>query len=239
MMDAEAMVSLAKTWTLVDQQLYCASETKNVNKNINNSRDVSKTTISELTSSIKETGKNCTIRSLEKVQIDVYFSYESRRGDFTLILESPSGTVSYLMTPRPEDSDNTHNVSEKVNWTFTSVHFWGENLQGKWNLSLKYEPEDSLNTHDVSATLISWRLHFYGITKVVDNAKTPDIQKINDNSSTTAVAIAVTVIVIIAVLVSGLLLYKYWPKLKQSNILKLLRMPKEIPDTDPSRFERF
>uniref|UniRef100_K1R4L7 Uncharacterized protein n=1 Tax=Magallana gigas TaxID=29159 RepID=K1R4L7_MAGGI len=99
MMDAEAMVSLAKTWTLVDQQLYCASETKNVNKNINNSRDVSKTTISELTSSIKET-----------------------------------------------------------------------------------------------ATLISWRLHFYGITKVVDNAKTPDIQKINDNSSTTAVAIAVTVL---------------------------------------------
>ncbi|XP_065927111.1 furin-like protease kpc-1 isoform X2 [Magallana gigas] len=237
MMDAEAMVSLAKTWTLVDQQLYCASETKNVNKNINNSRDVSKTTISELASSIKETGQNCTIRSLEKVQIDVYFSYESRRGDFTLILESPSGTVSYLMTPRPEDSDNTHNVSEKVNWTFTSVHFWGENLQGKWNLSLKYEPEDSLNTHDVSATLISWRLHFYGITK--DNAKTPDIQKINDNSSTTAVAIAVTVIAIIAVLVSGLLLYKYWPKLKQSNILKLLRMPKEISDTDPSRFERF
>lgn len=34
MMDAEAMVSLAKTWTLVDQQLYCASETKNVNKNM-------------------------------------------------------------------------------------------------------------------------------------------------------------------------------------------------------------
>lgn len=116
---------------------------------------MSKTTISELTSSIKETGENCTIRSLEKVQIDVYFSYESRRGDFTLILESPSGTVSYLMTPRPEDSDNTHNVSEKVNWTFTSVHFWGENLQGKWNLSLKYEPEDSLNTHDVSG------IHFY------------------------------------------------------------------------------
>nr|XP_034333770.1 furin-like protease kpc-1 [Crassostrea gigas] len=237
MMDAEAMVSLAKTWTLVDQQLYCSSETKNVNKNLNNSRDVFNTTISELTSTIKDSGENCTIRSLEKVQIDVCFSFDSRRGDITLILESPSFTKSYLMTPRSMDSFITHDSPGIVTWTYTSVHFWGENIQGKWNLSMKYESEDSLNTHDVSATLISWRLHFYGISK--DNAKAPDIKKINDNSSTTAVAIAVTVIVIIAVLVSGLLLYKYWPKLKQSNILKLLRMPKEISDTDPSRFERF
>lgn len=194
------------------------------------------TTISKLISAILETGNNCTINSLEKVQIDVYFSYESRRGDITLILKSPSGTVSYLMTPRPIDSDLTHNVSENIIWTFTSVHFWGENIQGKWNLSMKYELKDSLHTHDASATLISWRLHFYVISK--DIAKNPDIQKINDSSSTTAIVIAITV-VIIAVLVCGLLMYKYWPKLKQINILKLHRMPKDIANTQSSSFDRF
>lgn len=115
------------------------------------------TTISELTSSIKETGENCTIRSLEKVQIDVYFSYESRRGDITVILESPSGTVSYLMTPRSKDSQLTHYLSGIVIWRYTSVHFWGENIQGKWNLSMKYEPEDSLPAHNVSGIHILYK----------------------------------------------------------------------------------
>lgn len=123
--------------------------------NRNNSRDVFNTTISELTSTIKDSGENCTIRSLEKVQIDVCFSYDSRRGDITLILESPSFTKSYLMTPRSMDSLSTHDLPGIVTWTYTSVHFWGENIQGKWNLSMKYEPEDSLNTHDVSG------IHFY------------------------------------------------------------------------------
>lgn len=115
------------------------------------------TTISELTSTIKETGENCTIRSLEKVQIDVHFSYESRRGDITLILESPSRTVSYLMTPRSEDSQFTHYLSGIVIWRYTSVHFWGENIQGKWNLLMKYEPEDSLHAHNVSGIHILYK----------------------------------------------------------------------------------
>lgn len=237
MMDAEAMVSLAKTWTLVNPQFYCSSETKNVNKNVTNSRDEFNTTISELTSTIQVTGDNCTISSLEKVQIDVCFSYDSRRGDVTLILESPSVTKSYLMTPRSLDSHLTHDLPGNMTWTFTSVHFWGENIQGKWNLSMNYEPEDILHTHDVSATLISWKLHFYGTSK--DTAKNPYIQKINDSSSTTAIATAITVVVIIAILVSGLLLYKYWRKVKQNNILELPERQTDTSATQSRKYERF
>lgn len=125
--------------------------------------------MSELTSTMLETGQNCSIYSLEKVLLDVVLSYDSRRGDITLILESPSGTVSYVMTPRPKDSNITHNKSGNINWTFTSVHFWGENIQGKWKLSLKYDLEDLLHVHNLSATLISWKLHFYGTTKAKIN----------------------------------------------------------------------
>lgn len=106
--------------------------------------------MSELTSTMLETGQNCSIYSLEKVLLDVVISYDSRRGDITLILESPSGTVSYVMTPRPKDSNITHNKSGNINWTFTSVHFWGENIQGKWKLSLKYDLEDLLHVHNLS-----------------------------------------------------------------------------------------
>jgi subtilisin-like proprotein convertase family protein len=51
-------------------------------------------------------------------------------------LESPSGTISQLMTPRPEDSILSEYTSGSLEWTFTSVQFWGENMQGTWRLTL-------------------------------------------------------------------------------------------------------
>lgn len=91
-------------------------------------------------------GKDCGIRSLEKVQIEVSLLYEYKRGDITLILESPSGTLSFLMTPRPKDVTS----SGELIWNFTSVHFWGEQIAGTWKLLMKKDFHDTPKRDDVS-----------------------------------------------------------------------------------------
>ncbi|XP_064481947.1 neuroendocrine convertase 1-like [Ornithodoros turicata] len=69
------------------------------------------------------------IGSLEHVQVHVDIQY-SRRGHLDAYLESPSGSVSVLLFRRAND------VSKMGfrNWTFMTVHFWGENPTGLWKL---------------------------------------------------------------------------------------------------------
>src|SRR5689334_6661381 len=43
------------------------------------------------------------------------------------------GSVSMLMSRRPADDDQ----SGFKNWTFTSVHLWGENPRGRWLLMIR------------------------------------------------------------------------------------------------------
>lgn len=76
---------------------------------------------------------DCEINSLEHVEVKVSFSFSGQRGKVILVLESPAGTKSHLMTPRPLDSD----LSGSQFWTFSSVHFWGEKVHGIWKLTAK------------------------------------------------------------------------------------------------------
>lgn len=101
-------------------------------------------------SSVIKMGNECGMRSLEKVLIEVSLSYEFKRGDITLILESPSGTLSFLMTPRPNDI----NSSEEFTWNFTSVHFWGEKIAGTWKLLMKKDFHDTSKRQNVSGNSI-------------------------------------------------------------------------------------
>ena len=57
------------------------------------------------------------------------------RGDIQLELTSPAGTVSILLPYRPNDVGP--GVYDK--WPFMSVHFWGENPEGNWTLTLRYQ----------------------------------------------------------------------------------------------------
>lgn len=52
------------------------------------------------------------------------------RGDLSISLESPGGTTSLLLDPRPND-DSTSGLN---NWTLMTVHCWGEQPQGLWSL---------------------------------------------------------------------------------------------------------
>ena len=81
-------------------------------------------------------GDTCQISSLEHVEVLISFSYTRRRGNVVLTLESPAGTKSFLLTPRPIDSIKFYGSGSWV-WYYSSVHFWGEKIDGLWTLTAK------------------------------------------------------------------------------------------------------
>lgn len=70
------------------------------------------------------------ISSLEHVTVRVNIA-TTFRGDLELLLTSPSGTISTLMTAQ-FDPDNNF-----VNFPFSTPHFWGEDPQGTWTVSVR------------------------------------------------------------------------------------------------------
>ena len=47
---------------------------------------------------------------------------------------SPAGTKSKLLYPRP--IDRLTNFKNLTNWTVTSLHYWGEEPRGDWNITI-------------------------------------------------------------------------------------------------------
>ena len=75
----------------------------------------------------------------------------ARRGDISITLRSPQGTVSVLLPTRQRDFVNTLGYED---WEFMSVHFWGENPQGNWELVTSYKSEvGSVTVSDISVKL--------------------------------------------------------------------------------------
>ncbi|XP_047190979.1 endoprotease bli-like isoform X2 [Scophthalmus maximus] len=74
-------------------------------------------------------GRTNEISSLEHVQVRVSVS-AACRGDLSISLESPGGTVSLLLDARPNDAS----AAGLKNWTLMTVHCWGEGPRGLWTL---------------------------------------------------------------------------------------------------------
>ena len=76
---------------------------------------------------------DCSIQYLEHMQAEVSLNF-SRRGDLEMVSKSPYGTQSKLFYSRTIDSvagGKTFN-----NLTVTSLHYWGENPIGRWNITI-------------------------------------------------------------------------------------------------------
>ncbi|XP_059195886.1 neuroendocrine convertase 2-like [Centropristis striata] len=71
------------------------------------------------------------INTLEHVQVRVSISSVCR-GDLSISLESPAGTVSLLLDRRPNDAS----TAGLKNWTLMTVHCWGEQPRGLWTLQV-------------------------------------------------------------------------------------------------------
>ncbi|XP_046678962.1 furin-like protease 1 isoform X1 [Homalodisca vitripennis] len=141
LMDAAAMVRVARTWQTVPEQHKCEVSAPHINKGIP----------PKGTLSLKLNVKECTgVNYLEHVQAKVTLMSQ-RRGDLQIMLTSPSGTRSTLLARRPHDISRAGFDS----WPFMSVHTWGEQPFGVWQLDIHNEGR-------YLGQLIDWQMIFYG-----------------------------------------------------------------------------
>ena len=78
------------------------------------------------------------VRYLEHVQVVTTLTF-TRRGDLSIKLISPQGTVAILLPQRRED----YSSSGFTNWEFMSTHTWGEDPKGTWKLEIENHGKQS------------------------------------------------------------------------------------------------
>ena len=74
----------------------------------------------------------------------------------SLELTSPKGTNSTLLSQRRYD----YYPGGYIDWSFMSVHFWGEDPSGKWMLNFKYQ--SNITTANITNVSVTW----YGTSEV-------------------------------------------------------------------------
>lgn len=144
MVNAGAAINLARVWTNLGPRS-CASVESNFSLAVpdNNSNGVSRI--------LTFTGPDL---RLEHVQLTVDATHKWR-GDLGVRLVSPGGYTSVLATVREGDGGVAFN-----NWTFMTVHHWGENSTGNWRVVVA-DP-----VADYTGTWTRARLDWYGVPRV-------------------------------------------------------------------------
>ncbi|NWS71158.1 FURIN protein, partial [Crotophaga sulcirostris] len=145
LLDAGAMVSLAKNWTTVGPQRKCVIDILTEPKDIGKRLEVRRKVDACL-------GKANYISRLEHAQARLTLSY-NRRGDLAIHLVSPMGTRSTLLAARPHD----FSADGFNDWAFMTTHSWDEDPSGEWVLEIE-------NTSDANnyGTLTKFTLVLYG-----------------------------------------------------------------------------
>merc|ERR550519_108603 len=141
LMDATAMVLMAKTWVIVPEQ-----KTSSVQAHFS-PLSIPKQSGRSTQMDVTDSGD---IQFLEHVQAVVSLS-ATRRGDVEIYLVSPGGTISQLLTERHLDSSQ-QGFNE---WPFLTMFSWGENPLGTWELRVENKGRNKVE-------LKSWSLTFYG-----------------------------------------------------------------------------
>ncbi|GCB63232.1 hypothetical protein scyTo_0013176 [Scyliorhinus torazame] len=145
LLDAGAMVALAKNWTSVGNQRKCVIVITSEPKDIGNRLEIRKRI------DACRGGSNF-IHFLEHVQARITLSY-NRRGDLAIYLNSPMGTRSTLLAQRQND----YSSEGFTDWAFMTTHSWDENPSGEWVLEL--ENTSGANNY---GTLRQFTLVLYG-----------------------------------------------------------------------------
>lgn len=155
-LDAYSMVETAKTWELVKPQAWyhLPIQTENTDIPINVQGVEFKTKVT------KENLTSANFKRLEHVNVLVNAN-SPRRGDLSMELVSPSGTVSQIMPMRYLDSS----PAGVHNWKFMSVVHWNEEAEGEWRLIVK-----SNESGAAGAKLIDWQLQLWGESEDAEKA---------------------------------------------------------------------
>lgn len=128
-LDAGAMVAMAKEWKTVPQRFHC--DGGKINKTLAIPANGTLTLYID-THACKGTENE--VNYLEHVQAVITLN-STRRGEVVMHLESPMKTKSMILSQRPNDDDHTDGFSK---WPFMTTHTWGENPRGRWKLEVKF-----------------------------------------------------------------------------------------------------
>lgn len=94
------------------------------------------------------------VNSLEHVQVSIKLNL-TYRGDCQILLQSPHGTRSEMLSPRPAD-----NSTDGIDFTLTTVQMWGEDPRGTWTLVVRDHGRDSGRVNE--GLMESWGLILHG-----------------------------------------------------------------------------
>lgn len=131
LMDCGRMVELAQKWNNVPERLLCNTTRHNYQILPRNGK---LTDVMVITGCDEIDGK--VIDRLEHVEVYVEMSTEYR-GHTKIVLTSPSGTRSVLLSPRSKDKYNG-----EWEFSFMTVHSWDEYSVGKWTLEIYDTPSN-------------------------------------------------------------------------------------------------
>uniref|UniRef100_A0A672IDD8 Proprotein convertase subtilisin/kexin type 5a n=1 Tax=Salarias fasciatus TaxID=181472 RepID=A0A672IDD8_SALFA len=145
LLDAGAMVAEAERWEPLPSQHRCEEEA-----DIQPSRVLHPG--STLTSVHQSTGCAGAVAFVEHVVARLSVAHR-RRGDLSIWLTSPAGTVSELLANRPLDGS----PEGFQDWDFLTAHCWGERAAGPWTLSVQDASRDRSG-----GALHKWSLVIYG-----------------------------------------------------------------------------
>lgn len=141
LMDAYAMVKLARKWVTVPEQHRCEITAPHVDKLV----PAKSVVVLKLAVTACEG-----VQILEHVQAKLSI-YTQRRGDLHIQLTSPMGTKVTLLAHRSHDTSRLG----FNHWPFMSVHSWGEPPFGTWQLEIH-------NDGRLLARLQKWELVLHG-----------------------------------------------------------------------------
>jgi len=150
-LDAGAMVALAKQWKTVPARYHCeAGSTDGTIREIPQGKSLFLTI--ETTSCA---GTDTEVNYLEHVQAVITVN-ATRRGDVELFMRSPMGTRSMILSSRPNDEDSHDGFTK---WPFMSTHPWAEYPRGKWSLEVRFANQEQRRNRGF---LKEWTLMLHG-----------------------------------------------------------------------------
>ncbi|XP_071281342.1 neuroendocrine convertase 2 isoform X4 [Agelaius tricolor] len=147
-LDAGAMVKMAKDWKTVPERFHCVGGSIQEPEKIPPSGKLFLT----LTTDACE-GKENFVRYLEHVQAVITVN-STRRGDLNINMTSPMGTKSILLSRRPRDDDSKVGFDK---WPFMTTHTWGEDPRGTWALEIGF-----VGSQPQRGVLKEWTLMLHG-----------------------------------------------------------------------------
>uniref|UniRef100_A0A8D8UDW2 Neuroendocrine convertase 2 n=1 Tax=Cacopsylla melanoneura TaxID=428564 RepID=A0A8D8UDW2_9HEMI len=128
-LDAGAMVALAKQWKTVPARYHCEAGSVKEITEIPSSRSV----LLKIKTNACE-GEDTQVSYVEHVQAVITLN-ATTRGAVELFLTSPMGTRSMILSKRINDNDRRDGFTK---WPFMTTHTWGEYPQGTWLLEISF-----------------------------------------------------------------------------------------------------